>query len=204
MRQKNLIQQIRNAVNTGIVKEQFNSKDFPFLSKSPSFLAKHAVGNGHDSEYFVRIALGLYKLKMEPFRKGDFIRLKDITKYHIDRFSGIDINVFEILKLKDDYIEVRGSKARLPVSEIEPILINEKDDLQIYYDPIIAASVIGPNERPPIRNTDYSYFYYHFKRCFYKDKNYQEHIKERNLQYVHEVQHFLHDRFHDYGLKINL
>ena len=63
MRQKNLVQQIRDAVRRGKVKEPFKSSNFHFLKKSTSFLSKHAVGNGQYTEYFIRIARGLYKLK---------------------------------------------------------------------------------------------------------------------------------------------
>jgi len=140
---------------------------------------------------------------MDPFRKGDFIRLKDIAKYYIDRFHGGEVNIFEIKSIEESKIEIAEYKGTLLMSDIEPIQINGKDDLQIFYNPIIAASVIGPNERPPIRKTDYSYYYDHFKRCFFEDKNFQVHIKERGLQYVHEVQHFLIDEFKDYGLKID-
>ena len=60
MRQHNLVQQIRDSVQSGKVKELFKSSDFDFLSSSPSFISKHAVVNGKYTEYFVR---GTYKLK---------------------------------------------------------------------------------------------------------------------------------------------
>jgi len=63
MRQRNLVQQISDAVRSGKVKEPFKSSDFSFLAKSPSFISKHAVGNGKYNEYFIRVARGLYKLK---------------------------------------------------------------------------------------------------------------------------------------------
>jgi hypothetical protein len=63
MRQKNLVQQIKETIKEGKVKEPFKPKDFPFLIKSPSFISKHSVGNGNYTEYFVRISRGLYKLK---------------------------------------------------------------------------------------------------------------------------------------------
>lgn len=63
MRQRNLVQQIRDAVRNGKVKEPFKSSDFHFLSSSPSFISKHAVGNGKYTEYFTRIGRGTYKLK---------------------------------------------------------------------------------------------------------------------------------------------
>jgi len=63
MRQRNLVQQIRDAVHSGKVKEPFKSSDFHFLSSSPSFISKHAVGKGKYTEYFIRVARGTYKLK---------------------------------------------------------------------------------------------------------------------------------------------
>ncbi len=63
MRQKNLVNQITVAVKSGKVKEPFKSSDFPFLSKSRSFLSKHALNNGKYNAYFVRVEVGKYKLK---------------------------------------------------------------------------------------------------------------------------------------------
>jgi hypothetical protein len=51
MRQKNLVQQIKETIKEGKVKEPFKPKDFPFLIKSPSFISKHSVGNGNYTEY---------------------------------------------------------------------------------------------------------------------------------------------------------
>jgi len=63
MRQSNLVQQIRDAVRGGKVNEPFKTSDFYFLSRSPSFISKHAVGNGRYTEYFIRVGRGTYKLK---------------------------------------------------------------------------------------------------------------------------------------------
>jgi hypothetical protein len=63
MRQRNLVQQIRDAVRNGKVIEPFKSSDFHFLTSSPSFISKHAVGNGKYSEYFIRVGRGTYKWK---------------------------------------------------------------------------------------------------------------------------------------------
>ncbi len=203
MKEPNLTQRIRDAVNSGMVKEQFKSKDFSFLSKSPGFIAKHSVGNGQYSEHFIRVERGLYKLKIEPFRKGDFIRIKDITKYHINRIQGSKVNIFTIREIKSSFIEIFECKQPIPMSDIEPIPINGKDDLNIYYDPIIAAATIGYNEPSPIFRTDYSYYHDAFKKYFYKGKNFQEIVKENGCKYVHEVQHYLDDEFHDKELKID-
>ena len=63
MRQSNLVKKIRDAVQSGKGKEPFKSSDFHFLSGSPSFISKHAVGNGKYTEYFIRIGRGTYNLK---------------------------------------------------------------------------------------------------------------------------------------------
>jgi len=62
-RQKNLLKQVKTAISEGLVEEPFRSSDFRFLKNSPSFLSKHAVGNGKYKEYFIRYKRGLYKLK---------------------------------------------------------------------------------------------------------------------------------------------
>ncbi|MEL7585313.1 MAG: hypothetical protein AAGU19_01280 [Prolixibacteraceae bacterium] len=140
---------------------------------------------------------------MEKFEEGDFIRLKNMDKYQVGRFLNMDVNIFEITSIKDESVEVKQVIGKIPVSEIEPIPINGKDDLQIYYDPIIMASIIGPYDPVPVHKKDYSYYYESFKRNFYEDKDFQELIKEKGLRYVHEVQHFLFDQFQDDGLKIH-
>ena len=63
MIQSNLVQQIRDSIQSGRVKGPFKSSDFHFLSSSPSFISKHAAGNGKYIEYFIRVGRGTYKLK---------------------------------------------------------------------------------------------------------------------------------------------
>lgn len=57
------IQSIKHDVNNKVVSEPFRASDFSFLKRSPSYLSKHAVGNGRYSEYFIRVDRGLYRLK---------------------------------------------------------------------------------------------------------------------------------------------
>ena len=142
-------------------------------------------------------------MHMENFREGDFIRLKDLDRWQINRIPGKTINVFEINNIEPEYVEVKNCTEKIPISEIEPIPINGRDDFEIYYDPVIMAHFELPNEPIPISRRDYSYYYDTFKNCRSEGKNYQEIIKEQGLQYVHQVQHFLFDEFHDDGLKLD-
>ena len=140
---------------------------------------------------------------MELLRKGDFIRLKNIADYQIERYSGETVNIFEISDIELDFIRVLGCKNNIPISDIDSIPINGKDDFQIYYDPIVCASIVGVNDPAPIRKKDYSYYFDAFKNYFFENKNFQELVKERGLKYVHEIQHFLTDEFQDTGLEIH-
>jgi len=140
---------------------------------------------------------------MEDFRKGDFVRLKDFTNWKTDRLIDKDLNAFKIVSIDNGNILISNCKDNISFADIEPIPINGKDDLYIYYDPITCASIVSPNDPAPIRNTDYTYFFESFKRCMYNNKNFQEIITDLGLRYVHEVQHFLDDKFHNKGLKIN-
>jgi hypothetical protein len=63
VKKSSLVEKIKESIQQGKTIQPFKSSDFPFLSKSPSFLSKHADGNGKYIEYFVRVGRGLYKLK---------------------------------------------------------------------------------------------------------------------------------------------
>lgn len=140
---------------------------------------------------------------MENFRKGDFIRLKDLDKWQINRISGKEINVFEIERISPEYVEIINCKEKIPISEIEPIPINGIADFRIYYDPIIAASIIFPGDPIPIHKKDYSYYYDAFERHTYNGKNLKDLVKEKNLEYVHDVQNFLRREFKKSELRID-
>ena len=55
MRQRNLLKQITDYVSSGKVSEPLKSPDFDFLSKRPSFISKHCVGNGKYREFFIKV-----------------------------------------------------------------------------------------------------------------------------------------------------
>ena len=87
--------------------------------------------------------------------------------------------------------------------DIEAIPIDGVHDRSIYYDPIVAASIIPPGGKIPVHRTDYSYYMDKFENCYDVDKRtYAEVVRERGYQFVHEVQHWLNDEFDRDGLKI--
>ena len=142
-------------------------------------------------------------MHMENFIKGDFICLKNLDRWQINRISGKKINVFEIANISSEYVEIINCKEKIPISEIEPIPINGISDFQIYYDPIIAPSIILPGDTKPIHTKDYSYYYDAFETHTYNGKNFKDLVKEQNLEYVHDVQNFLRSEFKKSELRID-
>ena len=105
----------------------------------------------------------------------------------------------------NDTIKLKGIENELSVGNVEAIPIDGIHDLCIYYEPFVAASYVGVDGHVPAYNTDFSYFIDHFKKVQVDSKGtlYDE-MKKTNVQFVHEVQHWLSSEFNDYGLKIKM
>lgn len=147
------------------------------------------------------------KHQMETIKEGDFVRLHD-NVYHqkIDTLN-FKVNAFVVESIgqnPNDTITLKGIENELSVGDVEAIPIDGIHDLCIYYDPFIAASYVGADGHVPAYNTDYSYFIDHFKNVQVGGKGtlYDE-MKKTNVQFVHEVQHWLSSELNDNGLKIN-
>lgn len=147
------------------------------------------------------------KHQMETIKEGDFVRLHDnVYQQKIDSLS-FKVNAFVVESIgrnPNDTIKLKGIENELSIGDVEAIPIDGIHDLCIYYDPIIAASYVGADGYVPAYNTDYSYFIDHFKKE-QVDRNgtlYDE-MKKTNVQFVHEVQHWLSTELNDNGLKIN-
>lgn len=147
------------------------------------------------------------KHQMETIKEGDFVRLHDnVYQQKIDSLS-FKVNAFVVDSIgqnPNDTIKLKGIENELSVGDVEAIPIDGIHDLCIYYDPIIAASYVGPDGHVPAYNTDYSYFIDNFKNVHVGGKGtlYDE-MKKTNVQFVHEVQHWLSSEFNDNSLKIN-
>lgn len=147
------------------------------------------------------------KHQMETIKEGDFVRLHDnVYQQKIDSLS-FKVNAFVVESIgqnPNDTIKLKGIENELSVGDVEAIPIDGIHDLCIYYNPFVAASYVGADGYVPSYNTDYSYFIDHFKKE-QVDSNgtlYDE-MKKTNVQFVHEVQHWLSSELNDNGLKIN-
>lgn len=147
------------------------------------------------------------KHQMETIKEGDFVRLHDnVYQQKIDSLN-FNVNAFVVESIgrnPNDTIKLKGIENELSVGDVEAIPIDGIHDLCIYYAPFIAASYVGADGHVPAYNTDYSYFIDNFKNRQVDGKGtlYDE-MKKANVQFVHEVQHWLSSELNDNGLKIN-
>lgn len=147
------------------------------------------------------------KHQMDAIKKGDFVRLRDSIYQQKIVFLIFKVNAFVVDSIgqnPDETIKLKGIENEVSVRDVEAIPIDGIHDLCIYYDPFVAASYVGADGHVPTYNTDYSYFIDHFKKVQVDGKStlYGE-MEKANVQFVHEVQHWLSSEFNDYGLKIN-
>lgn len=149
------------------------------------------------------------KEKMDDFNVGDYVRLRDKVFENEKGTLFYKTNVYKIEEIVKPETAITPSyklsdlSREFDIEEIEAIPIDGVHDVDIYYDPINAASVIAPGQPIPVHHTDYSYYMEHFKRCTYNDKTYVEFVINANCQFVHEVQHYMRDELGGCELKIN-
>ncbi|MCQ2171287.1 MAG: DUF1848 domain-containing protein [Bacteroidales bacterium] len=141
----------------------------------------------------------------EPFKTGDIVKLKNPEEYKKScDYHGYGINLYKILSIDGQSVRLVGVEKGVPITELMPVAIDGIEDRWVYYDPIIAASIVFPGDEVPSHSTDYSYYMNAFERCFDERKNtFKDLIIKAHLVYVHEVQHFLQKRFYKDNLKIN-
>lgn len=142
--------------------------------------------------------------KPEPFIKGDIVQLKHPENYKKSCDNlGNSINLYKIASINGDKVYLVDVEEELPLSELQPVEANSVEDRWIYYDPIVAASIVFPGEPIPVHHIDYSYYMDTFERNYEGKKTFKELVKKEHLVYVHEIQHYLRKKFHNDFLRIN-
>ena len=135
------------------------------------------------------------KVSVEPFIVGDYVRLKEPIFKKLKNALYYENNIFKINSLDLRNIGLNFIGEKLEVDDIEPIPIDGIADRSFYYDPIVTASHISLSQPAPTIQPDYSYYIKKMRYCIDTDKKtFYEEIKQRDCQYVHEVQHFLREK----------
>lgn len=127
------------------------------------------------------------------FKKNDIVRLRNEYFDKIKSKLFFPQNIFFIDKFLDDgkSVLLRNVDITVPSSEIRPVKIDGEEDRFIYYDPVIAADVVRPDEAIKCRHVDRDEYYLQkMKTCFdSKGQSYYDILNEEHFVYVHELQH---------------
>lgn len=142
---------------------------------------------------------------MIMYQRNDIVKLGD------SKFDGLkdrlwfSDNAFVIAEVgMDGTVSLNELDEPISISEIMPLSISKKHAGNVYYDPIIAASIIGPDDEIPVHSTDYSYFMDALGRVTEEDgTTLRALVEEQKFKYVHEVQHWLRGRYETDDLKVH-
>ncbi len=137
------------------------------------------------------------------FEAGDMVKLAAPEKFRNSLI--FKENVFKIVAMYDEGIKLSFSDQIVTAADILPVKIDGAEDRSIYYDPIIAASIVLPGQPIPVHHRDYTYYFDAFAKMKIEksDKTLQDLVREQNFEYVHEIQHFLRQRYQNDELEIN-
>lgn len=127
------------------------------------------------------------------FKKNDIVRLRNEYFEKIKSKIFFPQNIFIIDKFLDDgeFVSLRNVDITVPSSEICPVKIDGEEDRFIYYDPVIAADVVRPDEDVKCHHVDKDEYYLQkMKTCFdSKGRSYYDILNDEHFVYVHELQH---------------
>lgn len=141
----------------------------------------------------------------EPFKAGDIVKLKHPELYKkASDFYGYGTNLYKIVEIRGNVVRLAGVQTEVSLAQLKPVAIDGVEDRWIYYDPVIAASIVFPGDEIPAHRTDYSYYMDAFEHCFdERHRSFRELVAKEKLVYVHEVQHWLRKRHQEDRLRIN-
>ncbi len=161
--------------------------------------SERMVKKGLLTEFYLNLAD-----QIPPFEVGDYVRIKDVKMK--DKILARHTNTYicKIQSIEGERLRLDDIEGDFVLEDVEAIPLDGVHDANIYYDPIITASFIGPGQTLPTRHIDYTYFIHKFEDYFYNGKSYADYVREQNLHFVHEVQHWLREVFHKDDLKVRL
>ena len=141
---------------------------------------------------------------MVMYQRNDIVRLGDSKFNELKDQLWFSDNAFVIAEVgMDGMVSLIELDESISISEVLPLPISKKYAGNVYYDPIIAASIIGPDDEIPVHSTDYSYFMDAFGRVTEeRGTTLRALVEEQKCKYVHEVQHWLRERYGSNDLKV--
>lgn len=141
---------------------------------------------------------------MVDYQWNDIVRLKDAKFEELRGKLWFSDNAFVITgEVQEGVVSLKELDAPVALSEVQPMPISKKYASNIYYDPVIAASVVRPGDEIPVYNRDYTYFLDAFERVLIGDgSTLRIQAEKQGFKYIHELQHWLREKYGTDDLRI--
>lgn len=140
-----------------------------------------------------------------PFQPNDIVKLSKIKFESLSKELFFPQNIFVIKDVTPDEVGIalKNVDHLFTFEDILPVKIDGKEDRDIYYDPIIAASIVTEGEEIPVVQRDSSEYYMVSLKKSYDENHvsYYDRINNKGMKYVHEIQHEIPSL--QYDLKIH-
>lgn len=126
------------------------------------------------------------------FQPNDIVRLSKKMFEILSRELFFPQNLFVVkdINIGEDSILLNNINQKFSLEDIRPVRIDGEEDRDIYYDPIVAASLIDIGEEIPVVHRDTSEYYMEALKRSYNEyhESYYDEIHYIGAKYVHEIQ----------------
>lgn len=126
------------------------------------------------------------------FQSNDIVRLskKEFEILSKELFFPQNLFVVKEINIVEDSILLNNINQKFSFEDIRPVRIDGEEDRDIYYEPIVAASLINVGEAIPVVHRDtYEYYMDALKRSYNEHhESYYDEIRNIGARYVHEIQ----------------
>lgn len=140
-----------------------------------------------------------------PFQPNDIVKLSKIKFERLSKELFFPQNLFIIKEVNKNEVGIalKNVNQFFSFEDIIPVKIDGKEDRDIYYDPIVAASIVTEGEETPVVQRDSSEYYMVSLKKSYDEnhESYYDKIHNKGIKYVHEIQHVIPSL--QYDLKIH-
>lgn len=130
-----------------------------------------------------------------PFQPNDIVKLSKIKFERLSKELFFPQNLFIIKEVNKNEVGIALKNVNhfFSFEDILPVKINGKEDRDIYYDPIVAASIVTEGEETPAVQRDSSEYYMVSLKKSYDEnhESYYDKIHNKGIKYVHEIQHVI-------------
>lgn len=131
-----------------------------------------------------------------PFQPNDIVKLSKIKFERLSKELFFPQNLFIIKEVNKNEVGIALKNVNhfFSFEDILPVKIDGKEDRDIYYDPIVAASIVTEGEETPVVQRDSSEYYMVSLKKSYDEnhESYYDKIHNKGIKYVHEIQHVIH------------